>query len=66
MIDNLVSLFEEMDIRDYQFGMVKVKAGKGQAIIDMPNNFLLDMFVGSLGSIKFTSEDLGELKELLN
>ena len=66
MVDNLVSLFEEMDVREYQLGMVKVTVGKGQAIVDMPHNFLLDMFIGSLGCIKFTWEDLGALKELLN
>lgn len=66
MVDNLVSLFEEMDVREYQLGMAKVTVGKGQVIVDMPHNFLLDMFIGSLGSIKFTSEDLRELKELLN
>lgn len=66
MIDNLVSLFEEMDVMEYQLGMVKLKVGKGQVIVDMPHNSLLDMFVGGVGSIKFTSEDLGELKGLLN
>ena len=51
---------------EYQLGMVKLKVGKGQVIVDMPHNSLLDMFVGGVGSIKFTSEDLGELKGLLN
>ena len=66
MIDTLASLFEEMDVREYQFGMVKLTIGKGQAVVDLPHNFLLDMFVGNLGSVKFTSEDIGELKGLLN
>lgn len=66
MIETLSSLFEEMDVREYQFGMVKLTVGKGQAVIDLPRNFLLDMFVGSLGSVKFTSEDISELKSMLS
>ena len=54
------------EVREYQFGMVKLTIGKGQAVVDLPHNFLLDMFVGNLGSVKFTSEDIGELKGLLN
>lgn len=66
MIDTLASVFEEMDVQKYDLGMVNVTVGKGQAIIDLPHNFLLDMFVGGLGSVKFTSEDIGELKSFLN
>ncbi len=66
MVDTLVSLFEEMEVREYQLDVAKLTIGKGQAVIDLPHNFLLDMFVGNLGSIKFTSDDIGELKNLLN
>lgn len=66
MIDTLTSLFEEMDSRVYQLGMIKLSIGKGQAIIELPRNFLVDMLVGELGIVKFTSSDISELKSFLN
>lgn len=66
LIDTLVNLFEEMDVREYQLGIVKLTVGKGQVVVDFPQNFLFDMFLGSLGCVKFTSEDIGELKKFLN
>ena len=66
MIDTVNSLFKEMDVKEYDFGMVHVVIGKGEAIIGFPRNILFDMLVGNLGSVKFTSEDIGELKDFLN
>lgn len=66
MIDTVDSLFKEMDSKEYDFGMVHVVVGKGEVIIGFPRNILFDMLVGNMGSVKFTSEDIGELKDYLN
>ncbi len=55
-----------MDIKEYDFGLVHVVIGKGEAVVGFPRNILFDMLVGKTGSVKFTSEDIGELKDFLN
>lgn len=66
MIDTINSIFKEMDIKEYDFGLVHVAIGKGEAVVGFPRNILFDMLVGKTGSVKFTSEDIGELKDFLN
>ncbi|WP_455612874.1 hypothetical protein [Bacteroides congonensis] len=66
MIDTINSIFKEMDIKEYDFGLVHVVIGKGEAVVGFPRNILFDMLVGKTGSVKFTSEDIGELKDFLN
>lgn len=65
MIDTLASLFKEMDERHYAIGMVDVTVGKGQLLIELPHNLFLEMLVGDLGRVKFTTEDIREFKNLL-
>ena len=65
MIDTLCNLFKEMEERKYPMGMVDVTIGKGQLVIDLPHNLFLEMLVGDLGKVKFTTEDIKEFKNLL-
>lgn len=66
MVDMAVRMFEEMDYTEFKIGMFGMRVGKGELIVDLPHNIFLDMLVGNLGSVRFTSEDLKEFKNLLN
>ncbi len=61
----LGDLFKEMDVQRYQLGIVEVMAGKGEVVVSLPQNMYLDMVVGRLGTVRFTVDDLKELKELM-
>lgn len=65
-IDMFVEMFKEMDVQEYRVGMIPITIGKGEIVAELPHHPLLDMVVGNLGKVKITSEDLLELKELLN
>ncbi len=65
-IDLFVDMFKEMDVQEYNIGMIPITVGKGEIVAELPHNPLLDMVVGNLGKVKITSADLLELKELLN
>ena len=63
-IDMLVSLFQEMDVQKYTLWGIDMSVGHGSVIIDLPHHPMLDLFVGNLGQVKFTAEDILELKEM--
>ena len=63
-IDTLVSLFKEIDVRSYNLWGVDVGVGKGAVTLDFPHNFMFDMLIGNLGQVKFTAEDILELKTM--
>lgn len=65
MIDTLANLFKEMDERKYPMGMVDVTVGKGQLLIELPHNLFLEMLVGDLEKVTFTTEDIKDFKNLL-
>lgn len=66
MIDTMASLFKEMQPRKYPLGMVDVSVGNGELVVELPHNLFLEMLVGDLGKVKFTTEDISEFKNLLN
>ena len=63
-IDMLVSLFQEMDIQQYTLWGIDMSVGRGSVVIDLPHHPMLDLLVGNLGQVKFTAEDILELKEM--
>lgn len=65
MIDTLVGIFKEMPKKEYSCGSFSAVAGGGEVIISFPHNFLTDMLVGDMGSVKFTTEDILEIKSLI-
>lgn len=65
MIDLLVEIFKEMPKKEYNFGSFEIEAGCGEVNICFPHNFLVDMFFGDLGIVKFTTEDFTELKKMI-
>ncbi len=65
MIDTLADIFKEMPKKEYSFGYFGMVAGDGEVVISFPHNFLMDMLVGDMGSVKFTTEDILEFKNLI-
>ncbi len=63
MIDTLAGIFKEMPRKEYSLGPFGMVAGAGEVVISFPHNFLMDMLVGDMGSVKFTTEDILEFKE---
>lgn len=65
MIDTLVGMFKEMPKKEYSFGSFSAVAGSGEVVISFPHNFLMDMLVGDMGSVRITTEDILEIKSLI-
>jgi hypothetical protein len=65
VVDDMIKLFEEMEVREAQLGMLNVRYGAGKVIVDVPHSALYDMVFGKYGTITITGDDLKELKELL-
>lgn len=65
MVDMAVKMFNEMDNGEYRLGSFNMRVGKGELILYLPHNIFLEMLVGNLGSVRFTSEDLKQFKNFL-
>lgn len=63
--EEAVKMFDEMPIQSKKFFGLDVNIGRGAIEAKMPDNFFVNMLMGSTGSIKFTSADFMELKSLL-
>lgn len=63
--EEAMKMFDEMPIQTKKVFGLDVNIGKGAVEAKMPDNFLMNMLMGSTGSIKFTSADFMELKTLL-
>lgn len=65
-IDLLCNMLKEMPQKEYSFGMISLKAGNGEIRIDFPHNIFSDLLVGDLGGVKFSTDDIKELKNYLS
>ena len=65
-IDLLCNMLKEMPQKEYSFGMVGLKAGNGEIRIEFPHNIFSDLLVGDLGGVKFSTDDIKELKNYLS
>lgn len=66
MIDALLEMFEEMKPVEYRIGGFMLSAGKGELVVNLPDHFIMNMIMGNLERVKFTTEDFKELKTYLN
>ena len=64
LINDLAEMFKAMDVQNVKMGVFDIEYGKGEVKINIPHNPLLDMFVGDLGQVRITCEDIMEIKEL--
>lgn len=65
LIEDMVTMFKEMDVQKMDMGMFHLEYGKGEVSVAIPHNFFLDMIFGDLGKVRLTANDFLELKELL-
>lgn len=65
MVDTIVGIFKEMPKKEYNYGSFGIIAGGGEMVISFPHNFLIDMLVGDMGSVKLTTEDILDLKNMI-
>lgn len=64
-IDLLCDMLKEMKPTDYTFGFVKVTIGQGEIRLQFPHNIFSDLLVGDLGGVKFSTNDIKQLKDYL-
>ncbi len=65
MVDMASKLFQEMDAKEFNAGLLHAIIGKGEITIEFPRNFLFEALAGNTGSVKFTSADILELKKFI-
>lgn len=65
-LDLLIELFKETPVQTAEVFGMPVSYGKGEIVLTIPHNIVLDMIFGNLGQIRLTSDDLLELKELFD
>lgn len=54
-----------MDVYETQMAGFNIKIGKGELILEIPSNPMLDFLFGDLGKIRLNADDLLEIKQLL-
>ena len=64
IINDFLEMFKVMDVQKVDMGIFGLEYGKGEIKINIPRNPILDIFMGDLGQIKITCEDILEIKEL--
>ncbi len=65
MFDEGMRMFQEMPVQTHKLMGLNTHVGQGAIEIKMPDNFLVSMFMGNTGSIKITTADIMELKQML-
>ena len=63
--DELLSAFDEMPIRDYDFMGLDVSVGKGKIVVSFPDNIFTNIFLDH-NRLTFGKEDLMDLVKLFN
>ena len=65
MVDTMADVFNELPQQEYHGGGISAKMGKGSIVVEFPRNIFIDMLVGSTGSVRLTSDDILELKDII-
>lgn len=63
LIDAACDLLHEMPLTEYTFGPFKARIGKGEVCVQFPHNFISEIFAGELNGVRFTIDDIKEIKE---
>lgn len=64
LFDDFIEMFNSMEEREFNLGILKGNLGSGAMKIEIPNNLLTNLVFGNMGYIRITSGDLVDLKEL--
>lgn len=65
IITDAIEMFKQMDTQTTKWGIFTLEYGKGEICITIPRNPIIDMVFGDLGKVKFTTDDLLEVKDML-
>lgn len=65
LIGDAVEMFKLTDVHEAKVGILDLTYGAGEVVLSLPHNPILDIFVGDLGVIKLTADDLLELRNYL-
>ena len=65
LINDAVEMFKLTDVHEAKVGIFDLTYGAGEVVLSLPRNPVLDIFVGDLGVIKLTADDLLELRNYL-
>ena len=65
LIGDAVEMFKLTDVHEAKIGIFDLTYGAGEVVLSLPRNPVLDIFVGDLGVIKLTADDLLELRNYL-
>ena len=65
LINDAVEMFKLSDVREAKVGIFDLTYGAGEVVLSLPRNPVLDIFVGDLGVVKLTADDLLELRNYL-
>lgn len=65
LIGDAVEMFKLTDVHEAKVGIFDLTYGAGEVVLSLPRNPVLDIFVGDLGVVKLTAEDLLELRNYL-
>lgn len=65
VFEDLSKMLWGMDVTKYDFGIIHGSIGNGVVSIDLPDNMLTTIFFGNNKTIRFTTDDLMEMKSLI-
>ena len=63
-INDFLEMFKVMDVQKANMGIFDIEYGEGEIKMNIPRNPIIDIFMGDLGQIKITCEDILEIKDL--
>lgn len=63
--EEATKVFDDMPIQTHKIFGMDLNVGKGAVELDIPQNFFTSMLMGSNNSVKLTSADFMEIKDLL-
>lgn len=66
VVDMAAEMFKELEPHVYQLEFMDIEIGRGEVAFHLPQNMLFDLLLGKSGTIKLTTDDLLELKEMFN
>lgn len=65
LFNDFISMFKEIEERPFNAGPLRGKLGKGAVCIDIPDNFVCTLLFGDCNTIRITTDDLMELKNMV-
>lgn len=66
MVDMVADMFKELEPHKYQFEMFDIEIGRGEVVLNLPQNYMYDLLFGGSGRFRMTADDILELKNYFN